>query len=166
MKLALTLLILTCLLAIPAKPAEAHQPRLVTEDTVTIKKPEVSQAFYGTLQGEPAKFLIDGQEEFNLFVSILVPDLPDSRRDFMVDVFRVNNEDATLLFGLDGKEYNWEPFFRTGLWADNYFSGGPRKKENCTRPGPLQIKWGTHPGTNSGKKTCLTGGGGRNLFLP
>ncbi|MCW3489051.1 hypothetical protein [Dethiobacter alkaliphilus] len=127
MKLALTLLILTCLLVIAAKPAEAHQPRLVTEDTVTVKKPEVSQAFYGTLQGRPAEFLIEEQEEFDLFVSILIPDLPDSRRDFMVNVYKTGDDGNALLFGLDGKEHNWEPFFEPFV-ADNYFQG-PEKKD-------------------------------------
>ncbi|EEG75991.1 hypothetical protein DealDRAFT_3164, partial [Dethiobacter alkaliphilus AHT 1] len=84
--------------------------------------------------------------------SILVPDLPDSRRDFMVDVFRVNNEDATLLFGLDGKEYNWEPFFEPFV-ADNYFQG-PEKKE--TVPPGLYKLVVTSP-DNSGKYVLSVG---------
>ena len=123
MKFVLPIFLLFCLLGFLAKPVDAHQPRMVTgEQTVTIENPAVSQAFYGTLRGEPAEFQITTENELDLYVSILVPDLPERRKDFTVEVFRIDDGERTLLSQLDGANHDWETFHEPFV-NDTYFQG-------------------------------------------
>jgi hypothetical protein len=122
-------LILLFLLAKPS-PACAHQPRLVPpHHTVEIKKPEVSQAFYAALEGRPAEYHLSSAEPFQLYVSILVPDLPDARRDFLVKIFAVDAQGGeSLVQQLDGSAQPWTPFFEP-FTADRYLEGPDIEQE-------------------------------------
>ena len=56
--------------------ALAHQPRLVGDDLVIkVEDPEISKAYYGTLKGEPAIYIIQSNEPFNFYLDLLVPDV-------------------------------------------------------------------------------------------
>lgn len=94
----------------------AHQPRLVSGIT-EIKNPEVSQAFYGKLNGT-AYFTLKSEKQFNLYVGILVPDLKDIGKDVSVNLTRDNQ---TVIF-LDGLAHNWTYFFEE-FAGDGYYSG-------------------------------------------
>jgi len=64
----------------------AHQPRIVSEEMTQIENPEVSQAFYTELKGEPDYYQIESEEPFKLYVEILVPDLEGIDKDVSVEI--------------------------------------------------------------------------------
>lgn len=103
----------------------AHQPRYVmpvessAENPIIISDIEISQAFYGDLNGKPDYYktsMIDGKS-FNFYIQMLVPDLPDSRKDFLFEISQ-NNETRNL----SGESFNWTPFYEE-FAGDNYLSG-------------------------------------------
>jgi hypothetical protein len=76
----------------------AHQPRIVSQDLIEVQNPEISQAFYGELQGQPVLFRIDSSEPFVLYLNLLVPDLPEIDKDVSARVYFQDEE----IFFLDG----------------------------------------------------------------
>lgn len=103
-----------------ASCAYAHQPRLVSGVNETIiENPEISQAFYGELRGEPAYFRITSDRPFRLYVNILVPYSADSEL-VSVDITR---EDGTVIKTLDGNISNWKPYFEE--FGGDYYLRGP-----------------------------------------
>jgi hypothetical protein len=123
MKVALIVLMLSPMLW-PGNPVQAHQPRLISGDqTVEIINPEVSQAFYTTLRGEPDEYRITATKEFDLYLNILVPDLPNIRKDYTLQVFYQKDDGQNVhLFELDGTQHNWTTFYEP-FAGDNYFQG-------------------------------------------
>ncbi len=110
----------------------AHQPRIVESDSVKIKNPEISQAFYGELQGAPKIFTISSDEDFRLYVGLLVPDLPGIRKDVSARIFHnVDGNESELEF-LDGSFYEWTPFFEE-FAGNNYFWGPEYAAKNSNR---------------------------------
>ena len=102
----------------------AHQPRYVfNQDNISVENPEVSQAFYGRLEGSPNYYILNSDKEFELYLNILTSDLNDSRRDFIVEIMPIN-------VTLDGRDFNWT-FFHEEYAGDNYFSG-PAFEENVS----------------------------------
>lgn len=101
----------------------AHQPRLVENKVTTVnnpiivKNPEISQAFYGELKGEPDYYKIDSDKEFNLYISLVVPDIQGARRDFSIEI---TTKDTVIV--LDAKLAKWDVFFEK-FAGDNYFNG-------------------------------------------
>jgi len=101
----------------------AHQPRLVENKVTTIsnpiivQNPEISQAFYGELAGQAAYYKIDSDKEFNLYASLVVPDIQGARKDFSVDII---TKDTNIV--LDAKSAKWDIFFEK-FAGDNYFNG-------------------------------------------
>ncbi len=93
----------------------AHQPRLVFQQSagqvVNIKNPEVSQAFYGILNGQEDIYQIVSDTWFLLYVNIVVPDQEGQRTDFFVDIIKGNDAVYTRLDGskFQRKEF-YEPF--------------------------------------------------------
>lgn len=111
-----------CLIAgvlIFASTASAHQFRFPEDEEVTvISNPEVSQAFYGELNWNPAFFEIVSQEPFNLYVGITVPAVENIDTDYLVEVFK----DGEQFITLDGKEQEWIKFFEP-FGGDDYLRG-------------------------------------------
>jgi hypothetical protein len=96
----------------------AHQPRLPDEHTVHVERPEVSQAFYAELKGEPDHYEIDADQEFDLYVGLSVPDLQGIDKDVSAEI----SKDGEILAVLDGENVEWTPFFES-FAGDDYFSG-------------------------------------------
>jgi hypothetical protein len=120
--LCLFLTISALLLGWP-KAAAAHQPRITSGQGEEIQNPEISQAFYAELQGEPDEYTIRAGEEFLLHINILVPDLPENRRDFRAEVYeRTSDSLGPLLLELEGKGHKWVPFFEPFV-GDRYYQG-------------------------------------------
>lgn len=113
--------------------ALAHQPRIVTGNSVKIANPEVSQAFYGELRGAPAEYQIASDREFRLYVGILVPDLPAARKDISAEIYRVKNGGKEIVALLDGSRFKWTPFYEE-YGKDNYF-WGPEYKADVSQKG-------------------------------
>ena len=118
------LLLVPLFLLVYAAPADAHAPRLLTNDgsVIAIDKPDISQAFYGELKNGPASFSIHLDKAMDLYVSILVPDVPDVARDKSVWIKYDDNGKDTMFWNLDGKNFAWRPM-NEQFGGDNYFQG-------------------------------------------
>jgi len=120
--------------------AWAHQPRLITGDeVVTIENPEVSQAFYGELTGEPAYYQIVSTEPFNLYAGILVPDVPGIDKDVSVEITyepldhshtdeNGDHEHEGAGIVLDGTDFEWEHYWEE--FAGDWYYTGPEYRSN------------------------------------
>jgi hypothetical protein len=101
----------------------AHQPRFVDEDFTEIKNPEVSQAFYGELDGYPEKFQIKSDKPFTLYVGMLVPYLEGIDKDVSVEINSANEK-----FSLNGLEHKWTVFYEEYA-GDAYYEGPDMKQQ-------------------------------------
>ncbi len=132
----------------------AHQPRFVTRDMVVeIENPEVSQAFYGTLNGGPAHYRIVSTEPFDLYVSLLVPDVKDIAKDVSAEIKHTRAEGGTDVFVLDGSISDWLPFHER-FANDDYFQG-PEFKKKAVPVGTYDIK--IHRPNNVGRYVFVVG---------
>ena len=105
----------------------AHQPRIISEENVSVENPEVSQAFYAELEGKPEQYIIE-EERFNLFIQILEPDIKgkEARKDFAGEIF----ENGELIEILEKGKSDWSEFYER-FAGDNYFQGPEYEKENA-----------------------------------
>jgi len=108
-----------------AYAVSAHQPRFVDEDFTHIKNPEVSQAFYGELDGFPEKFQIKSDNPFMLYVGILVPYLDNIDKDISVEINSGKDK-----FSLNGLEHEWTEFYEE--YAGDAYYEGPEMKQQVS----------------------------------
>jgi hypothetical protein len=114
---------LTFLLLLAAGTAFAHQPRLVNDQPlIEVRNPEISQAFYARLAGSPQTYTIRSETPLRLYVNILVPDIPGIDTDYEAAIFRETESPDNLLALLDGKAFDWRPFFEP-FGGDHYWLG-------------------------------------------
>jgi hypothetical protein len=133
----------------------AHEPRLVQDNQlVLIKNSEVSQAFYGELKGHEAIYLIDLKKEQDLYLQILVPDLPGIAKDKSVSVEYLPElgRPAVSFLKLNSGAADWKKFYEEYA-GDNYWQGPEDKKP--AEPGYYLIKV-TSP-DNEGKYVLVVG---------
>jgi len=91
--------------------AQAHQPRLVTQDNVQVTNPTVSQAFYDELKGEPRDYYLQSEEPLELTIQLLVPASIDPDKRYSAEVFRDDGQGSWLVQGeLDGMTQPWTSF--------------------------------------------------------
>jgi len=141
-KLFIMLLFFACL-------SYSHQPRIVFGTGVTgIINPEVSQAFYGELNGSPAFFEIRSDKPFELYVGILIPALEGESKDKSVNV---TMEGKQIIF-LDATNSNWSYFYEE-FGGDGYYSG-PDSRMNVSA-GTFRIE--VFSPTNKGKYSFVVG---------
>ncbi|HSO25605.1 MAG TPA: hypothetical protein VLR54_03180 [Methanobacteriaceae archaeon] len=103
----------------------AHQPRLVSDNStisnpIVVKNPEISQAFYGQLNGNPAYYKIQSNSSFRLYANILVPDTPGSGEKLISMEILDSSGKTIALF--DAKNSTWTPYFEE-FGGDNYLKG-------------------------------------------
>ena len=98
--------------------AYTHQPKISNSEKTFVKDPEISKAYYGKLEGEPHIYIINSDEDFNLYVNILVPDISGIDKDVSVMIMKNNEE----LHFLNGSEYQWRSFFEP-FGGDSYWQG-------------------------------------------
>jgi hypothetical protein len=122
MKKALIFLLLASLIF-------AHQPRIVEDGgIVEISNPEISQAFYGELNGSPAVFEIKSDVPFKLYVGITVPAIEGARTDKSVEVTVLGSDGSEkVVFFLNASD-KWEPFYEE-FAGDDYFQGPDRRAD-------------------------------------
>lgn len=134
--------------------ALGHQPRFVTQDQVVeIKNPEVSQAFYGILNGRPASYRIVSNEPFDLYVSLLVPDVKGVAKDVSSKIKHTRADGGTAVFVMDGNTSAWAPFHEP-FANDDYFQG-PEFKKSAAPPGTYEIF--IHRPDNVGRYVLVVG---------
>jgi len=131
----------------------AHQPRIVEgSGIVEITNPQISQAFYGELNGSPAVFEIKSDAPFELYVGITVPAIEGARIDKSVEVTSLDaggKEKRILFLNASGE---WRPFHEE-FAGDDYFQG-PETRMNASA-GTYRITVSS-PG-NAGKYALAVG---------
>lgn len=122
-----TLLItITQLLAVLLLPTAtfAHQPRIVKDNPTIVMVPEVSKAYYGTLDGKPAVYTIRSEKAFALYVGILVPDIAGQKKDVSAVILK----DGKPLALLNSANFQWKTFFEE-FGRDTYWQGPDYKAQ-------------------------------------
>ncbi|PIT88737.1 MAG: hypothetical protein COU29_00605 [Candidatus Magasanikbacteria bacterium CG10_big_fil_rev_8_21_14_0_10_36_32] len=123
-----------------AGTVDAHQPRLVFGgNVVDIKNPEISQAFYSELKGEPAYYQIKSDDYFDFYANLLVPNIKEIKTDVSAEV---TDENGAIIFFLDGPEQKeWKSFYEP-FAGDSYLKGPEAKVPEGEKmlPGNYQIK--------------------------
>ena len=110
-------------------PVLAHQPRLVdNRPAIEVQNPEISQAFYARLSGEPQTYHIRSQVPLRLYVNLLVPDMPGIETDYEAVIYRTEDAAESVLARLDGKAYDWRPFFEP--FGGDHYRLGPEYDED------------------------------------
>lgn len=99
----------------------AHQPRITESKLTEVPSPEISKAYYGKLTGEPDVYVIQASEPFDLYVSVLVPDIAGQKKDVSAVVIKDGNTDNPLAV-LDGIAFPWKKFYEP-FGADSYWMG-------------------------------------------
>ncbi|WP_431062277.1 hypothetical protein [Methanobacterium sp.] len=134
----------------------AHQPRVDTGTTTTItnpidvQNPEVSQAFYGNLKGNPDYYKITSDKPFKLYVNILVPQSPGISSDFVsAEITDSTGKRIALLNGTNSK---WTPMFEP--FGGDYYLQGPEFAQNVSA-GTYYIK--VFNTNNTGKYSIAIG---------
>jgi hypothetical protein len=123
-----------CLSLLIATSALAHQPRFVREmKNIEVNNPEISKAFYGELTGEPVVYEIKSPVSFDLYVGLLVPDLPGIGKNVSAEVVRLSETGEEKIMELDGQNYQWSYFFEE-FAGDNYWQG-PEGRKSDALPG-------------------------------
>ena len=112
-----TFLVLPLLLLAPVA-VSAHQPRMVESRQTQVIDPEVSKAYYGQLTGTPDVYTIQTSTAFDLYVNLLVPDIPGQKKDVSATI----TKDGQPLVTLDGTQFPWERMFEP-FGYDTYWKG-------------------------------------------
>jgi len=117
----ITYLIVVLGMAICCSPVLAHQPRIVEPGTtrVSVAQPEVSKAYYGTLDGKPQLFEVRSDAAFMLYVNVLVPNIPGIRKDVSAEI---RNGKGKLIGRLDAAHSRWTVFHEP-FGGDDYYQG-------------------------------------------
>jgi len=108
-----------------ATPVLAHQPRLIWQNSgeIAIDQPQVSKAYYDELSGAPRTYKLNLFEPAEIYMNVLVPDLPDSRKNFSFKVFQNGEE----FLSMNGETFVWEKFYEE-FAGDDYWKGPEIKK--------------------------------------
>ncbi|EKF85715.1 hypothetical protein [Methanobacterium formicicum] len=118
------------LLVVSISVACAHQPRLVIGDNasndnpIVIQNPEVSQAFYGELQGQSNYYQIKSDNQFKFYLNLLVPASPGIPPDFISA--QVLDSSGNVILTLDGTNSTWNSYFEE--FGGDYYLKGPETK--------------------------------------
>jgi len=130
-----------------------YRPRLVFEKELSlrnaevIKYPEIAQTYYGELSDKPDFYKIISEKNFDLYFKIMVPDIPDARTDFTVEIY---GENKNII--LDGAHYEWEESYER-LTGNNYLVG-PSYEETLEKGEYLMQ---VYNGDNQGKYLLVIG---------
>lgn len=134
----------------------AHQPRLETginssmNNPILVQNPEISQAFYGNLNGQPDYYRITSDKPFKLYVNVLVPQSPGISGDFVSA--QITDSSGKTIALLDGTKSNWTPMFEE--FGGDYYLQGPEFTQNVAA-GTYYIK--IFNANNTGKYSTAIG---------
>jgi len=110
-----------------ASAASAHQPRLVCGDKVVVENPEVSKAFYDTLNGNPRTYTIESQTPFLLYLNLLVPESSNPQGRYSAVVYRLDTGKRVELAKLNSSSVEWKEFYEE--YGGDYYLWGPEHEE-------------------------------------
>ncbi len=116
MKLLLFILFLFCM------PLQAHQPKLINysptiDNPHAVIFPEISKAYYSKLTGQPHYYVINSEDDFLFYTSILSPKINEEPSRFSLEVL---DGDQNIVYKVDGLNFDWtawyEPYARDWYW--------------------------------------------------
>lgn len=108
-----------------AGTVSAHQPNYVHDKTwVKVTEPEVSKAYYGILPGRSVRYVISTTTPFALYIGLLVPDLPEIKKNISALVIY---QDGTVVARLEGEKFKWIRWYEE--FAGDWYWQGPEFKQ-------------------------------------
>ena len=103
-------------------PLQAHQPKLINysptiDNPHAVIFPEISKAYYSKLTGQPHYYVINSEDDFLFYTSILSPKINEEPSKFSLEVF---DGDQNIVYKVDGSNFEWtawyEPYARDWYW--------------------------------------------------
>ena len=103
----------------------AHQPKLIKynpsmNNPYIINNPEISKAFYGSLQGKPHFYIIKSDKKFLFYAGILSPKVSNSYKWLSLEIL---DENKNIIYEADGLNFDWKPWYEP--YARDYYWKGP-----------------------------------------
>lgn len=121
----LTLLLFAVFLFLLPLAVSAHQPRLIyfEQGDVFIENPELSQAFYDELTGEPRSYYIESDKDFNLYINLLVPLGENREGRYSAQIFQIKPEGEEQVVRINGEDFEWQELYEE--FGRDYYLKGP-----------------------------------------
>jgi len=103
-------------------PVYAHQPKLINysptiDSPHKVFFPEISKAYYSKLTGQPHYYVINSEDDFLFYTSILSPKINEEPSRFSLEVL---DGDQNIVYKVDGSNFEWtawyEPYARDWYW--------------------------------------------------
>ena len=103
-------------------PLQAHQPKLINysptiDNPHVVIFPEISKAYYSNLTGQPHYYVINSEDDFLFYTSILSPKINEEPSRFSLEVL---DGDQNIVYKVDGSNFEWtawyEPYARDWYW--------------------------------------------------
>jgi hypothetical protein len=134
-----------CLVFSVPQNVNAHVPNLVTQtslkDITVIHDPELSQAFYGSMNGFPHTYEIRATEPFHLFTQVVLPDVSWNKNNVSGIIIKEQKKGRVLeISRLHAKEATWESWYEP-IGGDTYRKGP--QFEGDLDPGVYRIEVNT-----------------------
>jgi len=132
----------------------AHQPNLIYSKPadIVINNPEISQAFYDELKGEPRRYFINSDKDFNFYINLLVPEIANKKGRYSATVFLVNGDKDEEIGKLDGAISEWTEFYEP--FGRDYYLKGPELEQQLVA-GKYKIE--VFSADNTGKYVLAVG---------
>tara|TARA_Y100000590_G_scaffold393329_1_gene471539 strand:- start:8757 stop:9440 length:684 start_codon:yes stop_codon:yes gene_type:complete len=114
--------------------ALGHQPKLIYNtpsysNPYIIEDPEISKAFYGSLNGESHYFKIHSENQFLFYAGILSPKRNNEKNLWLsIDVIDQNGD---MVFQANGSNFNWEAWYEP--YARDWYWKGPEIGKDTDR---------------------------------
>ena len=134
----------------------AHQPRVdvgtntTVSNPIIVENPEISQAFYGKLKGNPDYYQITSDKPFELYLNLLVPASPGLGGS--LPSLQVTDSSGKIILTLNGTTSTWTPYFEE--FGGDYYLKGPEATKNVPA-GTYNIK--VFNANNQGKYSLAIG---------
>ena len=103
-------------------PLHAHQPKLINysptiDNPHVVIFPEISKAYYSKLTGQPHYYIINSEDDFLFYTSILSPKINEEPSRFSLEV---SDGNQNIVYKVDGSNFEWtawyEPYARDWYW--------------------------------------------------
>ena len=114
--------LLLFILFLVSLPLHAHQPKLINysptiDNPHVVIFPEISKAYYSKLTGQPHYYIINSEDDFLFYTSILSPKINEEPSRFSLEVL---DGDQNIVYKVDGLDFEWtawyEPYARDWYW--------------------------------------------------
>ena len=114
--------LLLFILFLVSLPLHAHQPKLINysptiDNPHVVIFPEISKAYYSKLTGQPHYYVINSEDDFLFYTSILSPKINEEPSRFSLEVL---DGDQNIVYKVDGLDFEWtawyEPYARDWYW--------------------------------------------------